>query len=210
MGKSKYYVVWKGVKPGIYSTWDECKAQVLGFEGATYKSFESIEEAQIAFKKDSPITSVFRKSIKDTIPTKKVSQQIESNSVAVDAACSGNPGDMEYQCVKTMNKELIFHKGPFKDGTNNIGEFLALVHALALLDNKDRHDITIYTDSKTAIAWVRNKKAKTTLELTKHNKILFEMIEKAESWLKTHTIKNPIVKWETEVWGEIPADFGRK
>jgi ribonuclease HI len=211
--KSKYYVVWKGIKPGVYYTWDECKAQTHGFEGPIFKSFESLEEAQIAFgddhKKYIKLSTGVVKS-KSTNQASISKSKIVTNSVAVDAACSGNPGLMEYQCVETISKKLIFHRGPFKDGTNNVGEFLGLVHTLALLDKHEKYSVAIYTDSKTAMAWVKNKKAKTKLDKTKYNEGLFDMIEKAEHWLQTHTIKNEILKWETDIWGEIPADFGRK
>jgi ribonuclease HI len=213
-GKSKYYVVWKGVKPGVYSTWDECKAQTFGFEGPIFKSFTSLIEAEKAYGDDykkyinQKPTTTLDKSKQHS--NKINNSQIIKNSVAVDAACSGNPGDMEYQCVETISKKLIFHRGPFADGTNNVGEFLGLVHTLALLDKHQKHDVVIYTDSKTAMAWVKNKKAKTKLAVTSKNTILFEMIEKAENWLKANPIKNTILKWETEDWGEIPADFGRK
>ena len=117
---------------------------------------------------------------------------------------------MEYQCVETMSKKQIFHQGPFKDGTNNIGEFLGLVHALALLKKHENDHTAIYTDSITAISWVKNKKAKTNLALTKHNEVIFDLIARAESWLKNNSFKNKIIKWNTESWGELPADIGRK
>lgn len=50
MAKNKFYVVWKGLNPGIYDNWAECKAQVDGQEGAKYKSFENREEAAKAFE----------------------------------------------------------------------------------------------------------------------------------------------------------------
>ena len=61
---------------------------------------------------------------------------IIKESIAVDAACSGNPGNMEYRGVYTKTKEQIFHQGPFPQGTNNIGEFLALVHGLAFFKKR--------------------------------------------------------------------------
>ena len=131
-------------------------------------------------------------------------------SICVDAACSGNPGMMEYQGVETNTKRQIFYQGPFREGTNNIGEFLALVHGLGYLKKHGHHTVAIFSDSTTAMTWVRNKKAKTTLLKTPKNAILFDLIARAEHWLKTNTYTNPILKWETENWGEIPADFGRK
>ena len=132
-----------------------------------------------------------------------------NESLAVDAACSGNPGDMEYRGVYTATGQEIFHIGPLKKGTNNIGEFLALVHGLALLKQKGS-DLPIYSDSRNAIIWVKKKKCKTLLEREPVNEPIFELIERAEKWLNSNTYTTTILKWETAVWGEIPADFGRK
>ena len=131
-------------------------------------------------------------------------------SLSVDAACSKNPGIMEYQGVATKTGEVIFHKGPFAEGTNNIGEFLALVHALAHLKKSGMTNVPIYTDSKTAQAWVRNKQVRTTLKKSSQNEILFVLMQRAVAWLKSNQYENKILKWNTEKWGEIPADFGRK
>lgn len=205
--KQKYYVVWEGVKPGIYDTWQECQKQIVGHPSAKYKSFESLAEAEYASTKN--YFQFVTKAV--SAPNKKESKQnIIQDSISVDAACSGNPGLMEYQCVETVSKKPIFHQGPIKDGTNNIGEFLALVHALALLKKHKNEHTSIYTDSITAISWVKNKKAKTNLQRTTNNDIIFDLIQRGENWLQTNTFKNPILKWNTESWGEIPADFGRK
>jgi ribonuclease HI len=210
MKKQKFYVVWEGVKPGIYKTWAEANAQVFGVKTAKYKAFETQAEAEKAFKSSYKNYYDFSKKT-DAVKTQGVNnQRIIQDSFCVDAACSGNPGLMEYRGVLTQTKEQIFHQGPFKEGTNNIGEFLALVHALALLKREGKPTMPIYSDSKTAIAWVRNKKLKTTLEKTPRNEKIFELIDRALTWLNNNTYQNPILKWETEDWGEIPADFGRK
>ena len=128
---------------------------------------------------------------------------------AVDAACSGNPGPMEYQAIDLQTGYRVFHFGPMK-GTNNIGEFLAIVHALALCWQKGLHQKTIYSDSYNAILWVKKRQCKTKLERTPETEKLYEIIARAENWLRTHDYRNPIVKWETDKWGEVPADFGRK
>jgi ribonuclease HI len=117
---------------------------------------------------------------------------------------------MEYQGVDTQTRENLFHMGPYPDGTNNIGEFLALVHALAYLQQNNLPTKIIYSDSKIAIGWVKKKKCGTKLAPTRNNGKLFEYIDRAERWLMNNRYNNPILKWETEVWGEIPADFGRK
>lgn len=117
---------------------------------------------------------------------------------------------MEYRGVDYTSGQEIFRKGPYAMGTNNIGEFLAIVHGIGW-QIRNGFQIPIYSDSATAISWVRNKKAKTKLEETPENKILFEMIARAESFLSTEDLSSyTIIKWETESWGEIPADFGRK
>ncbi len=128
---------------------------------------------------------------------------------AVDAACSGNPGPMEYQAIDLATGARVFHFGPMK-GTNNIGEFLAIVHALALMQQQGLHDKTIYSDSYNAILWVNKRQCKTKLERTPETEPLYQIIARAERWLQTHQWRNPIVKWETQKWGEVPADFGRK
>ena len=135
--------------------------------------------------------------------------EVTADAWAVDAACSGNPGKMEYQGIDLATGEQLFHFGPVH-GTNNIGEFLAIVHALALLQQRGMTSKTVYSDSYNAILWVKKKKCKTTLERTPQTERLHLIIARAENWLRTHAYANPIVKWETERWGEIPADFGRK
>lgn len=209
--KQKYYVVWKGVNPGVYNDWETAKLQINGFEGAQYKAFPSLAEANLALNAN-PYQYIGKKesTANPTSANLKSSEGILPNSICVDAACSGNPGDMEYRGVETITGKQIFHMGPFKYGTNNIGEFLGLVHAAALLKKKGLSHYVIYTDSKTAIAWVRNKNAKTTLDRTSKNKEIFDLLERALHWLHNNTIDNQIIHWNTEKWGEIPADFGRK
>ncbi|HQW70683.1 MAG TPA: ribonuclease H family protein [Saprospiraceae bacterium] len=208
--KPKFYVVWKGRKTGIFDTWDECKAQVLMFEDASYKSFPSRAEATMAFNAGYNATKGTKTKASSGSGAIVSKSNIVKNSISVDAACSGNPGLMEYRGVYTHNKQEIFHQGPFKDGTNNIGEFLALVHALAALKKQGKEDVLIYSDSKIAIGWVKKGKSNTKLEPTGRNEIIFDLIDRAEKWLQSNSFKNPIAKWETRSWGEIPADFGRK
>lgn len=134
--------------------------------------------------------------------------EVRADAWAVDAACSGNPGPMEYRCVDLATGAQVFHFGPMH-GTNNIGEFLAIVHALALMERMGVHK-AIYSDSYNAILWVSKGKCKTKLERTPRTEQLFGIIARAEHWLATHTYNVPIIKWETKKWGEVPADFGRK
>ena len=211
MGKDKFYVVWAGVNPGVYTSWTDCQLQIKGYEAAKYKSFDTREEAERALTmspyayigKNAKAKSGGPKPSSDTLPSCVI-----DNSLAVDAACSGNPGPMEYRGVHIASRQEIFHFGPMK-GTNNIGEFLAIVHGLALLKKKG-FDMPIYSDSVNAISWVRQKKCKTKLPRTPETEELFLLIERAEKWLQGSTYTTRILKWETKEWGEIPADFGRK
>lgn len=209
MAKStKFYVVWRGHQPGIYDNWLQCKAQIDGYQGAQYKAFPNKSQAELAYK-DSYWKYVNIQPNGKNDKEEVHNLPIEKNSVCVDAACSGNPGIMEYRCVDTVTKEELFRRGPFPEGTNNIGEFLALVHAIAFLQ-KNNITKTIYSDSVTAIAWVKAKKAKTKLEISDSKKDLFDTIARAENYLMTHAVTLDLRKWDTENWGEIPADYGRK
>ncbi len=203
MAKKKYYVVWRGHNIGVFDNWDEAKLQTEGFEGARFKSYPTEMEAREAFKQGPP--KITRKATNTPAPTAKPIIY----SIAVDAACSGNPGVMEYRGVTIWNNLEVFHL-KCELGTNNIGEFLAIVHALAMLKKRNDHTMPIYTDSKTAISWVRQKKCKTKLDQTPRTLEVFNLIQRAEAWLNSNTWSNPIIKWPTEEWGEIPADFGRK
>lgn len=209
--KRKYYTVWSGHQTGIFETWKDCKAQIKDYSGAQYKSFETFEAAKKAYNgnyRDFIGTSKSPKSTLSTAELQKIGQP-NMYSISVDAASSGNPGIMEYRGVDTQTKKQLFIQGPFPQGTNNIGEFLALVHGLAFL-KKHNSDRIMYTDSRIAMSWVRKKTCNTKMERNAKNKDLFDLIERAVHWLKTNTYSTTIVKWETKAWGEIPADFGRK
>lgn len=214
MGK-KYYVVWEGNEPGVYDNWDDAQEQIKGYPGAKYKSFPNKDAAVEAFRNDSSQYINLFKAWKNREKEKEVNYdsipEIIQNAVAVDGACSGNPGRMEYRGVFVATGTQVFHFGPAEGGTNNIAEFLALVHAMAWLKQINRPDIAIYTDSRTALAWVRNRHAKTTLTPTPQNEKLLRLVARAEGWLSANPhCPNRIIKWETDKWGEIPADFGRK
>jgi ribonuclease HI len=198
MAKSKFYVVWKGSSPGIYRTWSECEKQIKGVPGARFKSFSTREEAESMYQNGAQ--SVFQKSVSDDVIQK---------SLCVDAACSGNPGVVEYRGVYTESKEEAFRKQPIERGTNNLGEFLAIVHGLALL-KREKSDIPIYSDSETAMLWVKKGRPFTKLVHDDSTEEIWKLVGRAVKWLDENTYTNPLLKWNTQQWGEIPADFGRK
>jgi ribonuclease HI len=208
--KGKFYVVWFGNPAGIYRNWKECKRSIDGVKGAQYKSFLTFDEAKIAYNKE--FNHYKGKNTKKKILSPAELAKIGTPnlySIAVDAASSGNPGIMEYRGVDTQNHNQLFHQGPFQQGTNNVGEFLALVHGLAFL-KKQKSDRILYTDSRIAMGWVKKKKCNTKLKQSVKNDSLFELVLSAENWLKKNPYTTKVVKWETKAWGEIPADFGRK
>lgn len=224
MAKQKFYVVWHGVEPGIYESWADCQAQIKNFKGAVYKSFDTFEAAEEAYYSSpdlyvkQPAQSVAKQSNPTTLvapPDNRhdtvlpLPASVVAEALAVDAACSGNPGPMEYRGVYLKTGQEVFHFGPVY-GTNNIGEFLAIVHGLALL-HPHKLPFTIYSDSRNAMLWVKNKKCKTALPRNNKTEPLFELIERAERWLHTHDWSHiTLLKWQTKTWGEVPADFGRK
>ena len=222
--KQKYYVVWQGNKPGIYTSWEECKKQVVGVQGAQYKSFDSLAAAEYASR--LPYSSVVESSASG-----KSKMSSDSNvlfvdeegltairpgivnppvldALAVDAACSGNPGRMEYQGIYIPTRTRVFHYIAAK-GTNNIGEFLAIVHGLSYLKKHGLNQI-IYSDSANAISWVQQKRCKSQLPEDASTAELWDYVHRAENWLRTNSYTTEIRKWDTDNWGEIPADFGRK
>jgi len=205
--KTMYYVVWQGNIPGIYTDWNDAKKQIEGAHRPRYKAFGSKQLAEQAYK-DGPE----KYEGKDFKKTRDISpKELEKYgtpdpmTISVDAACN-NKGDMEYRGVITDSGTEIFRVGPYKNGSNNVGEFLALIHGLAYL-KKNKSDIPIYSDSKIAMNWVKYKKAKSKAVTSKE---LLDLCARGEAWLHNNTYKNPILKWQTKFWGEIPADFGRK
>ncbi|MBO5817444.1 MAG: ribonuclease H family protein [Paludibacteraceae bacterium] len=210
--KAKFYVVWQGREVGIYDSWAACEAQVKGV-AAKYKGFATREEAEAALAANPEdyisrnLTAKRSNSEATQLPSGLTSPVLPA--LAVDAACSGNPGLMEFRGVIADTGTQVFHRGPYTDGTNNIGEFLAIVLGLAYLK---LHNLpwALYSDSKTAISWVRQRQCKTKIEWNARNQDLLLAVRAAEKWLYENTWTTQIYKWDTEHWGEIPADFGRK
>ncbi len=216
----KYYVVFKGRNPGVYDDWGDALEQVQGFEGAVYKGYTSSVEASAAYRKamqkeDGNDLGAFLSHAsnhnlpKPGQPDHMTNPEVDLDAWAVDASCLGNPGKMEYQGVELMTGRTLFRIGPFDDATNNIGEFLAIVHAMALMTQQGKFH-NIYSDSVSGMAWARNHKIKTQLKPTDRNGKVFELMARAVTWLNTHQFPAKVLKWQTERWGEIPADFGRK
>ncbi len=224
--KRKYYVVWVGLSPGVYDSWTECQLQIHGVPGARYKSFDSRDEAVAAYRGDPDeqlglIRSIIRHSAKTgtaaspPTPARNYADfpGVRLDAIAVDGACSGNPGRMEYRAVRLSDGAEVFRIGDKTPltGTNNIAEYLAMIHLAALLDKAGDTTTPIYTDSKNTLSWLRKGRSRTTLAPSPATEKTLELLRRADAWLAAHgPIRNPILKWPTDEWGEIPADFGRK
>ena len=214
MSKQKFYVVWAGRKPGIYNTWAECQEQTNQYVDAKYKSFSSKEEAEQAFH-DGWQKHWGQKGAAKPIQQKQESlvknktENIDMDSISVDVGCSGNPGIVEYKGVDTQTGELLFYHGPIQKGTNNLGEFIAIIHGLAYLKEKGSNK-TVYSDSRTALSWLKKKEINSNLVRDSSTKEIWELADRALNWLRSNTYENKVLKWNTEAWGEIKADFGRK
>lgn len=210
MAKKKYYVVWVGRKIGVFETWEECNEQIVRFPNAQYKSFKSKQLAEQAFN-----TSSKEFIGKNTFESELIPEQLAilgdpiKDSIAVDGAWNTKTGLVEYKGVHLESGRSLFQVGPFEDGTNNIVEFLGIVHALAYCKQRNLM-IPIYSDSVNAINWVRDKEARTKHPRSEKNVKLFELVDRAIKWLTENDYENKILKWETKAWGENPADFGRK
>lgn len=220
MPRARFYVVFEGREPGIYRDWEQCRARVEGFPGARHRSYASAEEAERAWVEaggdpvplDDPEPQLALHDDPDPLDDPPPSLRVEGpppGSIAVDAACSGNPGPMEYRGVEIDTGVQLFHVGPMH-GTNNIGEFLAIVHGLVWLQQQRRPG-PLYSDSMIAIGWVGRGAAKTTLSRSAATERAWQLLARAQQWLRQarpHGVE--IRKWPTRRWGQIPADFGRK
>lgn len=212
----KFYVVWEGATPGVYATWPECKAQVDGIDSAKYKSYPTRDEAERAYREgwkkhwgQGRKTSAAASGKPGSAASKASVGEIDYDSISVDVGTRGNPGPVEYKGVDTRTGEVLFERGPIPNGTNNLGEFLAIVHALAYLKQQGSEK-TVYSDSRTALKWVRAKEVATTLARNESTREIWGLVDRALSWLHCNSYPNKVLKWETESWGEIKADYGRK
>lgn len=216
--KTKYYVVWRGINPGIYTSWPECQQQIQGYPGAQYKSYKTLESARAAYAgvEDNSVLDGIAQYMRQTAETPSAETVPPEalplpGSLAVDGACSVNPGPMEYRGVWVDTGRTAFRAGPFAGGTNNIAEYLAIVHALAWLAQRGDTSTAVYSDSRNAIAWVTRRHGHASrIQPTEANALARQLLERADRWLSTHTFANPVLKWQTHLWGETPADFGRK
>jgi ribonuclease HI len=237
-----HYVVWKGRKPGVYDSWSECYEQVNGYSGPVYKGFHSRGEAKEALKRDPLIyvrglpgkntsqkshdqlkkearrrnryerRAEKRQQRKEAQAVVQRQERLELPCIVVDGSYLGNLDRMEYQAIGLPQNAIIFSDGPYRGGGASIAEFLGLVKGLQYLENRQM-DMLIYSDSKTALSWVRRCKVNSViLKRDDCPDQVKEMVQDALGWLRSNTdfTKGRFRKWHTTFWGENPADYGRK
>lgn len=209
---SKVYAVFVGRKNGIFNTWDECKAQVDKFPGAAYKSYPDHNSARDAI--DEYHGNSGRVQTPVSVPKVAPSDFPSPPFLTVDAAYSHSTHILEWRgvLVDSNNRKVeLFRSKPYKGGSANIGEFIAIVDGIEWLLSND-FSMPIYSDSITAQAWLRNGDHKSTVEIGKALSTrfseAFRMLKRPSTMVKLKSC--PVHDWKTKIWGEIPADFGRK
>ena len=146
--------------------------------------------------------------------TKDTTEIVENDTITADSAMAVIDADLQGMEAELEGEGGGLHKQlkrKFIEGSAGFMSLVALALVLGLAYIK-KYNLpwVIYTDSVTALAWVRQKRCKTKIEWSAKNQDLFFMVRKAEMWLHDNTWTTPIYKWDTKAWGEIPADFGRK
>lgn len=173
MATKKYYVVWVGQQPGIYTTWAEAESQVKGFPKAKYKSFTRQAEAEQAYA-NKPKAAVTRSTTKSS-PKKKTTTASTASidltadiSIFCDGACDPNPGKAGTGIAIYQKDKLnqLWYGLYNPTGTNNTAELLGLHHSLVFAQaaTEKGQSVTIYCDSKYSIdcvtKWANGWKSK--------------------------------------------------
>ena len=177
----KFYVVWQGKTPGIYTDWNSCKQQVDKFAGARYKSFPTQAEAQQAFNGGGHLSksvisgSAVSPLAKSNVVKKPASHATAKNSIKTytaadiakmpvdvkiytDGGCEPNPGQSgSGMAVYRAERIAELWYGLYNAmGTNNTAELNALHQALIMARTESQlsQSVAIFCDSKYAIMCV--------------------------------------------------------
>ena len=169
MPPKKFYAVWAGHKPGIYTTWAEAEKQVKGYPKAGFKSFPTLALAKEAFANGT-------KTAKE--PTQQHESLGSSNStngtstsdvdIFCDGACNPNPGKSGtgIAIYKKQQLDQLWYGLHNPSGTNNTAELLGLYHSLMFAKTvvETGQSVAVHCDSKYSIdcitTWAKGWKAK--------------------------------------------------
>ena len=159
MPPKKYYVVWAGRSPGIYTQWPEAERQIKGFAGARFKSFSTLTEAEQAYG-EGKTAAAPRPAARRAEQTPVAEETRAAVEIYCDGACDPNPGPSGTGVVIYRDGELdqLWYGLYNPAGTNNTAELLGLYHALAFARKfiTSGHGVAILCDSKYAIECVTN------------------------------------------------------
>lgn len=158
MPKQKYYAVRKGRAPGIYQSWEACAAQVTGYPGAVYKSFESRDQAERFLRAGGAAPSSSNTKPRGAPVVRRVAatrvEPVAAEAAPVvgtgfrlytDGGCLVNPGPGGYAVVLVIDSKRKELSGGFRRTTNNRMELMACIVGLEAV--RTRTAMTIYTDS---------------------------------------------------------------
>ncbi len=174
MSKIKYYAVKMGRNIGVYNTWEECKKEVIGFKGAVYKSFFTLEEAQ---------NFVF------DIEQKKITDEYDA-IFYVDGSFNVKTSEFSYGVVLLKDdEEKHFNKG-FNDPElaqmrNVAGEIFGAKFAMEYSVENNFKNIEIYFDYEGIEKWALGF-WKTNKDGTKEYKKYYDSIKDE---LNVHFVK---------------------
>lgn len=132
-----------------------------------------------------------------------------------DASYLSNTKLLEFRVVNIETGQELY-RNSFADTlhTTNIGEFFGLVRGIKIhIDSNLALDYPIFSDSQVAIGWVNGLYVNSKNLRKPENRLFFPFVEKGLEYLRKITKAKkmpPVLKWRTDIWGEIPADFDRK
>jgi ribonuclease HI len=150
MSSSNYYVIYKGIKTGIFHTWDECKLYIQGYPNAIYKKFNNLAHAEY-FLKNGTMPSLNQSYVDDN----------EHISIFTDGSTIRKDNTIKYGYGVYIPSFKIEISQPFIDDTptNNRCELTAILVGINTIikEHPNIKNMNIYTDSKYAILMLSKK-----------------------------------------------------
>lgn len=141
--RRKYYTVVHGHQPGVYTDWPTAEKQVKGFPGAIFKSFSTLNEANLFLKNSTRISST--PQTKEPYPTKALTN---ASVVYTDGSCKDQRAGFGV-VILAKDGDKLTARGPVPlKATNQVAELYAIYVALSLVGG----DVVVCTDSNYSIA----------------------------------------------------------
>lgn len=173
----KFYAVKKGRSTGIFTTWEACKASVNGYSGAQYKSFSTVEEAEIYLKGETALQP-------DT-------SEEESCTAYVDGSFDQAKKAYSYGCILLYQGRKIEMSKAFQGGEdismrNVAGELEGAMAAMNFCEKQNIKILHLYYDYQGIESWAkgewkRNKpgtiRYKTFYDSLKNVKVIFHKVK---------------------------------